>query len=149
MLVLINVRQAWMSVHPFESFRYGLIEGRSRIRGSGGADSGQSRGENGEGYASRLLLARVAGQPHVFGGLLSVSARPLPGDQEVFVVDLHLGTGPFAEERPIALLRVEHLKLAVFLPSGNVAGAGGFEPPDGGIKIRCLTTWLRPNAPRG
>ena len=28
-----------------------------------------------------------------------------------------------------------------------LAGAGGFEPPNGGIKIRCLTTWLRPNAP--
>ena len=25
-----------------------------------------------------------------------------------------------------------------------VAGAGGFEPPHGGIKIRCLTAWLRP-----
>jgi hypothetical protein len=25
-----------------------------------------------------------------------------------------------------------------------MAGAGGFEPPYGGIKIRCLTTWLRP-----
>src|SRR5580698_4367116 len=31
----------------------------------------------------------------------------------------------------------------------SLAGAGGFEPPDGGIKIRCLTTWLRPNAPQG
>ncbi len=30
-----------------------------------------------------------------------------------------------------------------------MAGAGGFEPPDGGIKIRCLTTWLRPNASQG
>jgi hypothetical protein len=29
----------------------------------------------------------------------------------------------------------------------SVAGAGGFEPPNGGIKIRCLTTWLRPKAP--
>jgi hypothetical protein len=29
-----------------------------------------------------------------------------------------------------------------------LAGAGGFEPPNGGIKIRCLTTWLRPNARR-
>ena len=28
-----------------------------------------------------------------------------------------------------------------------VAGAGGFEPPHGGIKIRCLTAWRRPNAP--
>src|SRR6516162_8554191 len=26
----------------------------------------------------------------------------------------------------------------------SLAGAGGFEPPNGGIKIRCLTTWLRP-----
>ena len=27
----------------------------------------------------------------------------------------------------------------------DVAGAGGFEPPYGGIKIHCLTTWRRPN----
>jgi hypothetical protein len=29
-----------------------------------------------------------------------------------------------------------------------LAGAGGFEPPHGGIKIRCLTTWLRPKTAR-
>src|SRR3954464_3292088 len=29
----------------------------------------------------------------------------------------------------------------------QLAGAPGFEPGDGGIKIRCLTTWLRPNTP--
>ena len=28
----------------------------------------------------------------------------------------------------------------------KLAGAGGFEPPYAGIKIRCLTTWLRPIA---
>ena len=28
-----------------------------------------------------------------------------------------------------------------------LAGAGGLEPPNGGIKIRCLTTWLRPIKP--
>ena len=28
----------------------------------------------------------------------------------------------------------------------ELAGAGGFEPPHDGIKIRCLTTWLRPNS---
>src|ERR1043166_8583553 len=27
----------------------------------------------------------------------------------------------------------------------RLAGAAGFEPGNGGIKIRCLTTWLRPN----
>src|SRR6187399_2012881 len=31
-------------------------------------------------------------------------------------------------------------------PLKTLAGAGGFEPPHGGIKIRCLTTWLRPIA---
>jgi hypothetical protein len=31
--------------------------------------------------------------------------------------------------------------------NGSVAGAPGFEPGNGGIKIRCLTTWLRPIAP--
>src|SRR5215471_9439796 len=30
-----------------------------------------------------------------------------------------------------------------------MAGAGGFEPPHGGIKIRCLTTWLRPTGTNG
>ena len=28
-----------------------------------------------------------------------------------------------------------------------LAGAPGFEPGNGGIKIRCLTTWLRPIGP--
>src|SRR3981189_2799990 len=30
-----------------------------------------------------------------------------------------------------------------------LAGAPGFEPGNGGIKIRCLTTWLRLNSLRG
>jgi hypothetical protein len=30
--------------------------------------------------------------------------------------------------------------------TAHLAGAGGFEPPHGGIKIRCLTAWLRPIA---
>ncbi len=29
-----------------------------------------------------------------------------------------------------------------------LAGAPGFEPGNGGIKIRCLTTWLRPKERR-
>jgi hypothetical protein len=29
-----------------------------------------------------------------------------------------------------------------------MAGAPGFEPGNGGIKIRCLTTWLRPKSYR-
>jgi hypothetical protein len=41
---------------------------------------------------------------------------------------------------------------AILVKSGNLAacpkclaGAGGIEPPHGGIKIPCLTAWLRPN----
>jgi hypothetical protein len=30
--------------------------------------------------------------------------------------------------------------------SDCLAGAGGIEPPNGGIKIHCLTAWLRPKA---
>ena len=36
-------------------------------------------------------------------------------------------------------------KLAVLANKFWLAGAGGIEPPNGGIKIRCLTAWLRPN----
>src|SRR5262249_32759078 len=32
---------------------------------------------------------------------------------------------------------------------GSLAGAPGFEPGNGGIKIRCLTTWLRPKRTSG
>ncbi len=38
--------------------------------------------------------------------------------------------------------------LRIAVHSGDLAGTGGFEPPHGGIKIRCLTAWRRPNARR-
>jgi hypothetical protein len=31
----------------------------------------------------------------------------------------------------------------------KLAGAPGFEPGNAGIKIRCLTSWLRPNISMG
>ncbi len=40
----------------------------------------------------------------------------------------------------------ETQRLARRCLSGAVAGAPGFEPGNGGTKIRCLTAWLRPNA---
>src|SRR4051812_863137 len=36
-----------------------------------------------------------------------------------------------------------------FMRSYGLAGAPGFEPRNGGIEIRCLTTRLRPNQARG
>jgi hypothetical protein len=38
----------------------------------------------------------------------------------------------------------KYLKRGTQARSG-MAGAGGFEPPHAGIKIRCLTAWRRPN----
>jgi hypothetical protein len=32
------------------------------------------------------------------------------------------------------------------LARAGLAGAGGIEPPNGGIKIRCLTAWRRPSS---
>lgn len=40
--------------------------------------------------------------------------------------------------------RVEKIARGVRKALKVLAGTGGFEPPNGGIKIRCLTTWLRP-----
>ena len=40
-----------------------------------------------------------------------------------------------------------HLEITPWRPDW-LAGAPGFEPGNGGIKIRCLTTWLRPKTPR-
>ena len=35
----------------------------------------------------------------------------------------------------------------IYAPGGTpVVGAGGIEPPNGGIKIHCLTAWLRPKS---
>ena len=30
------------------------------------------------------------------------------------------------------------------LPRVKMAGLGGFEPPNDGVKVRCLTTWRQP-----
>ncbi len=38
----------------------------------------------------------------------------------------------------------ERCNLFCKLSALDMAGAGGIEPPNGGIKIRCLTAWLRP-----
>jgi hypothetical protein len=46
---------------------------------------------------------------------------------------------PKCRSRPQVRDRYSETAKSVWL-----AGAGGFEPPNGGIKIRCLTTWLRP-----
>ena len=36
-------------------------------------------------------------------------------------------------------------KQGYVLYSRNMAGQGGFEPPDGGTKTRCLTAWRLPS----
>ncbi len=48
---------------------------------------------------------------------------------------------------PAGLLWKGKPKLPGQLTAG-MAGAGGFEPPHGGTKNRCLTAWRRPNVRR-
>src|SRR2546429_2144327 len=55
-----------------------------------------------------------------------------------------------AAQRQISARQLSGMS-GIFLLTGRdlqrlhwLAGAGGLEPPNGGIKIRCLTTWLRP-----
>ena len=36
-------------------------------------------------------------------------------------------------------------KTEIYVRSEVLAGAAGFEPANGGIKSRCLTTWRRPS----
>ena len=40
-----------------------------------------------------------------------------------------------------------HRKGTVFSINYEIGWGAGFEPGNGGIKIRCLTTWLRPIGP--
>ncbi len=44
---------------------------------------------------------------------------------------------------------VKFLSDTVSCAGAELAGAGGLEPPNGGTKNRCLTTWLRPNRGKG
>jgi hypothetical protein len=39
----------------------------------------------------------------------------------------------------------QHPLVSFAAPVGGAAGEGGFEPPNGGSKGRCLTTWRLPN----
>src|SRR5215207_7503411 len=43
------------------------------------------------------------------------------------------------------LQSVDVLSTGIGKRDGKLAGAPGFEPGYGGIKIRCLTAWLRPS----
>src|SRR5450432_1241045 len=44
-------------------------------------------------------------------------------------------------------MRVFHLMSSTSHRSLLMAGVEGFEPPNGGIKTRCLTTWRHPSIP--
>ena len=46
--------------------------------------------------------------------------------------------------RAVHQLPARPVSSAISGEAKHLAGAGGIEPPNGGIKIRCLTAWLRP-----
>src|SRR6516225_269317 len=59
--------------------------------------------------------------------------RPLSADGDQAISAKRCGAARFERYPYVSSWRPDRL-----------AGAGGLEPPNGGIKIRCLTTWLRP-----
>ena len=56
---------------------------------------------------------------------------------------LHTETKPYPRNAAVPRGFERGLHVSLNRPDW-LAGAGGLEPPNGGIKIRCLTTWLRP-----
>jgi hypothetical protein len=46
----------------------------------------------------------------------------------------------------VALPKLPVAPLTSSVESCDMAGVEGFEPPNGGIKTRCLTTWRHPTA---
>jgi hypothetical protein len=103
----------------------------------------------------KCLARRFAMEP----GRRAVRARPalragrtaLVEGQAVLILEAH-GDGDRAFGRPDFLFRGRHgadtavgpIGISPFKILEKLDGAGGFEPPNGGIKIRCLATWLRP-----
>jgi hypothetical protein len=68
-----------------------------------------------------------------------ISASSIWSKKPCNPLDNHLGQGCHP------CLRCETSPMCPGRTIRSLAGAGGFEPPNGGIKIRCLTTWRRPN----
>ena len=84
----------------------------------------------------RLTMERRA-EPDGNNG--SVAASGLAGGSPV-----NYGVGPFVIVPP-TLDQHPCLLQSPFRGILKLAGAAGFEPANGGIKSRCLTTWRRPN----
>src|SRR6185436_12801781 len=59
----------------------------------------------------------------------------------------HMTLETILDEKSLQLAGLSHRGKKFLRKQEWLAGAGGIEPPNGGIKIRCLTAWLRPNRP--
>ena len=67
------------------------------------------------------------------------------------MLDRAHGNAPVIQARDTVARQLPSQNQGIALFQGvrrYLAGAGGIEPPNGGIKIRCLTAWLRPKALR-
>src|SRR6202166_1321708 len=58
----------------------------------------------------------------------------------------HRSPETIGDKKSPHLAGLSHRKKEILSNAECLAGAGGFEPPHGGIKIHCLTTWRRPNS---
>ncbi len=77
-------------------------------------------------------------------------AAPIVGRLTAKDVETHFERHPVQQQCVAELCSsspARPVSSAVSRQAGHLAGAGGIEPPNGGIKIPCLTAWLRPNGP--
>ena len=106
------------------------LEEAELTEGQGRALSAHRTKESYAGYAkrteARMLSATRKRHTHALANQMATS--------------VHNATGDGVQNE-----NAENAKSAWASKSLCLAGAGGFEPPHGGIKIHCLTTWRRPN----
>ena len=96
--------------------------------GQGRALSAHRTQESYEGYAKRNLPRALSATRKRYAHVLANAS-----EQSVRM-------SPWRAVR----MKIRTIQEVLDFVSENLAGAGGFEPPYGGIKIHCLTTWRRP-----
>jgi hypothetical protein len=104
--------------------------------------------------SQRLMSAPKAGKP-MKGKVAELWRYPVSSMAGEQLAVARVEAGGIAGDRIWGVLELnfqmrskfqfEKISLLNKISALALAGAGGIEPPNGGIKIRCLTAWLRPN----
>ena len=94
---------------------------------------------------SQIKKAGAAEATPTFLLLFLLGTLKLPKLSLKFIdnVSVHLRVSLF--ELMNLILKFQYCLCHDIPPKNNLAGTAGFEPADAGVKVPCLTPWLRPN----